>query len=278
MKNQKANILQYDLSSPFRLNIFRPHMKLFFRQSGQGRPLIILHGLLGSSDNWFTLAKKFSETFQVFLVDQRNHGQSPHSDDFDYKLMTEDLEEFIYDHKLEKPNIIGHSMGGKTAMNFAVKNPDQVDKLIVVDIVPKPYIVKHDRLIDGMEAIPLASVSSRTEAENILSEYESETAVRQFLLKNLSRDGEGKFFWKVNLAVISKNIQLIGADLQYPGSFSGPSLFIHGSRSDYHKPGDEDLIRSMFKQAEFAVLDTGHWVQAEKPQEFSEVVLNFLQN
>src|SRR5437763_1005250 len=120
-------------------------MKLFFRQSGQGQPLFILHGLLGSSDNWFTLAKKFSETFSVYLIDQRNHGQSPHSDEFDYKVMTEDLEEFIRDHHLENPHIIGHSMGGKTAMNFAVKNPDEVSKLIVVDIVPKSYFVKHDQ-------------------------------------------------------------------------------------------------------------------------------------
>jgi pimeloyl-ACP methyl ester carboxylesterase len=127
-----------------------------------------------------------------------------------------------------------------------------------------------------MEAIPLGSISNRTEAEMILSEYTSDSAVRQFLLKNLSRDSDGKFFWKVNLPVLSKNLQLIGADLQYPGSFDGPSLFVHGSKSDYYKPGDEDLIKSRFTKAQFSVLDTGHWVQAEKPQEFAEVVLNFL--
>jgi len=130
-------------------------MKLFFRQQGQGRPLIILHGLLGSSDNWHSLGKLFAETFSVYMVDQRNHGQSPHSDEFNYKLLTEDLEEFIGENKIEKPHIIGHSMGGKTAMNFAVKNPKAVDKLIVVDIVPKKYIVRHDRLIEGMKAISL---------------------------------------------------------------------------------------------------------------------------
>lgn len=251
-------------------------MKLFFRQSGQGQPLIILHGLLGSSDNWFTLAKKFSETFSVYLVDQRNHGQSPHSEDFDYKKMTEDLEEFVQDQQLQKPHILGHSMGGKTAMNFAVKNPEQVSKLIVVDIVPKPYFVKHDRLIDGMEAIPLNMLSSRTEADEILTKFESDPAVRQFLLKNLSRDSEGKFFWKVNLPVLSKNLQRIGNDLEYTGSFDGPSLFVRGRRSDYYQPGDEALIRARFGQATFATLDTGHWVQAEKPQEFAEVVLQFL--
>lgn len=161
-------------------------------------------------------------------------------------------------------------------MNFAVKNPDKVDKLIVVDIVPKTYFVKHDRLIDGMEAIPLASISNRAEAESILSQFESDQGVRQFLLKNLSRDSEGKFFWKVNLPVLSKNLQLIGTDLEYPGSFDGPSLFVRGSKSDYYKPGDEDLIKSKFTNARFAVLDTGHWVQAEKPMEFAETVLSFL--
>lgn len=251
-------------------------MKLFFRQSGQGQPLIILHGLLGSSDNWFTLAKKFSESYSVYLIDQRNHGQSPHSDEFDYKVMTEDLEEFIHDNGIQKPHIIGHSMGGKTAMNFAVKNPDQVDKLIIVDIVPKTYFVKHDSLIDGMEAIPLASITNRTEAESILSEYEDDQAVRQFLLKNLSRDGNGKFFWKVNLPVLSKNLQLIGADLQYEGIFGKPSLFVYGKKSDYFKPGDDKLIQNRFTKAKFVTLDTGHWVQAEKPQEFAEVVLQFL--
>ncbi len=251
-------------------------MKLFFRQSGQGQPLIILHGLLGSSDNWFTLAKKFSENYSVYLVDQRNHGQSPHSDEFDYKVMTVDLEEFIHDNGIQNPHIIGHSMGGKTAMNFAVKNPDQVDKLIVVDMVPKPYFVKHDSLIDGMEAIPLSSITNRAEAERILSEYEDDQAVRQFLLKNLSRDSEGKFFWKVNLPVLSKNLQLIGADLQFEGKFDKPSLFIYGKKSDYFKTGDDKLIQSRFTNAKFVTLDTGHWVQAEKPVEFAEVVLQFL--
>jgi pimeloyl-ACP methyl ester carboxylesterase len=251
-------------------------MKLFFRQSGQGQPLIILHGLLGSSDNWFTLAKKFSENYSVYLIDQRNHGQSPHSDVFDYKAMTEDLEEFIRDHEIQNPHIIGHSMGGKTAMNFAVKHPDRVNKLIIVDIVPKTYFVKHDSLIEGMEAIPLSSITNRTEAEMILSEYEDDQAVRQFLLKNLSRDSEGKFFWKVNLPVLSKNLQLIGAELQYDGTFDKPSLFIYGKKSDYFKIGDDTLIQSRFTKAKFVTLDTGHWVQAERPLEFAELVLQFL--
>lgn len=251
-------------------------MKLFFRQQGQGKPLIILHGLLGSSDNWHSLGKLFGETFSVYLIDQRNHGQSPHSDEFNYKVLTEDLEEFFNENKIEKAHIIGHSMGGKTAMNFAVKNPILVDKLIVVDIVPKMYFVRHDRLIDGMKAIPLNEITTRTEAEKSLAGYESDPAVRQFLLKNLSRDSSGKFIWKVNLQAIDQHLQETGEAMIYKGEFDGPTLFISGKNSDYFKSSDEVAIKEIFPKAQFSSLDTGHWVQAEKPQEFAQLVLQFL--
>jgi esterase len=251
-------------------------MKLFFRQQGQGKPLIILHGLLGSSDNWHSLGKLFGESYTVYLIDQRNHGQSPHSDDFNYRLLTEDLEEFISEHKIDRPHIIGHSMGGKTAMNFAVKNPTAVDKLIVVDIVPKKYIVRHDRLIEGMKAIPLDGIVSRSEAEVALAGYEPDPAVRQFLLKNLARNNESKFVWKVNLPSIDQHLQETGEGMVYDGSFNGPSLFIEGKKSTYYESGDEELIRKIFPHAQFTTLDTGHWVQAEKPQEFAALVLQFL--
>src|SRR5271170_4694451 len=140
-------------------------MKLFFRQQGQGKPVIILHGLLGSSDNWHSFGKLFGESFSVYLVDQRNHGQSPHSEEFNYSVLTADLEKFIAENKIEMPHIIGHSMGGKTAMNYAVKNPEAIDKLVVVDIVPKNYVVQHERLIEGMKAIPLDKITSRAAAE-----------------------------------------------------------------------------------------------------------------
>ncbi len=251
-------------------------MKLFFRQLGQGKPMIILHGLLGSSDNWHSLGKLFAETFSVYLIDQRNHGLSPHSDEFNYKVLTQDLEEFIKENKIEKPHLIGHSMGGKTAMNFAVKNPDALNKLIVVDIVPKKYIVRHDRLIEGMKAIPLDEISSRAEAEVSMAGYEPDPAVRQFLLKNLSRNSEGKFVWKVNLPIIDQHLQETGEGMIYKGTFDGPTMFINGEKSDYFKAGDEISIKKIFPQAKFISLDTGHWVQAEKPQEFAQTVLQFL--
>lgn len=251
-------------------------MNLFFREAGRGQPLIILHGLFGSSDNWFTLAKAFSEHYKVYLIDQRNHGQSPHTDDFNYKRLTEDLEEFLSSHSIVDPIVMGHSMGGKTAMNLAVKRPELISQLVVVDIVPKSYPVHHDHILEGMDAIELEKISSRIEADQILSEHIPEPEVRQFLLKNLSRKSSGGFEWKINLKAIDQHIGEIGEGMQYPGKFEKPTLFIKGARSNYYAPGDETMIKSIFPQAIFTTLDTGHWVQAEKPIEFANEVLQFL--
>ena len=251
-------------------------MNLFFRESGQGKPLVILHGLFGSSDNWFTLAKTFSQHYKVFLIDQRNHGQSPQSDEFNYRLLTEDLEEFLLQHSIIKPVIIGHSMGGKTAMNLAVKRPDIIDKLIVVDIVPKSYPVHHDHILDGLEAIDLNKLTSRTEADQILSQFIPGPDVRHFLLKNLSRKTDGGFEWKINLTSIDHHIEEIGEGMQYSGKFEKATLFIKGAKSNYYADGDEELIKSIFPKTTFSTLDTGHWVQAEKPVEFAKTVMEFL--
>ncbi len=251
-------------------------MKLFFRESGQGQPLIILHGLFGSSDNWFTLAKTFAESFHVYLVDQRNHGQSPHSDEFNYKLLAEDIYEFIQAHNLKDPIIIGHSMGGKAVMNFAVKYPDVAQKIIVVDIVPKDYPIHHDQILEGLTKMPLADLKSRNEAEEFLGRYVLDNSERQFLLKNLVRNSEGGFAWKLNVAAIDKHIEEIGEGMKYSGTYDKPSLFIKGLKSKYYKTGDEELIKKIFTKAEFVTIDSGHWVQAEKPIEFSQEVLKFI--
>jgi esterase len=251
-------------------------MKLFYRQSGQGEPLIILHGLFGSSDNWYTLAKAFAKYFTVYAVDQRNHGQSPHSDQFDYDLLTEDLKGFIDEHSIDRPIVLGHSMGGKAAMNLAVKYHDHLRNLIVVDIVPKQYPVHHDAILDGLKAIPLDTLVSRSDADKALQEFVPEPDVRQFLLKNLSRKTAGGFEWKINLAAIDRNIAAMGIGMISSGKYDGPALFIKGKKSNYYKEGDETLIRSIFSKAEFATLDTGHWVQAEDPDGFEKLVMNYL--
>lgn len=251
-------------------------MKLFFRQSGQGTPLIILHGLFGSSDNWYSLAKVFSAQFTVYVVDQRNHGLSPHSDDFDYRFLTEDLNDFMEEHNIISPCILGHSMGGKTAMNFAVRYPERTGKLIVVDIVPKVYPVHHDHILEGLRAVPLDTLSSRTEADQIVAQFVPEAGVRQFLLKSLTRKENGGFEWRINLDAIERNLSAMGQGMVYPGTYGGPALFIKGSRSDYYEEGDEASIQAIFPGARFSVMETGHWVQAEKPEEFSKLVLGYL--
>lgn len=251
-------------------------MKLFFRKSGQGNPLIILHGLFGSSDNWFTLAKTFAQHYTVYLVDQRNHGQSPHSDEMNYGVLAEDIHDFVTQEKIEKPSIIGHSMGGKAAMNYAVKYPQGVDKLIVVDIVPKQYPVHHDAILDGLHDIPLDSIGSRGEADKRLAAFVPEVEVRQFLLKNLARNAEGKFEWRINLPAIDSNIEALGASMIYSGKHDGPCLFIRGEKSNYYAAGDEALILNIFPRAEFITMNTGHWVQAENPEKFARVALTYL--
>ncbi|MCA6432911.1 MAG: hypothetical protein IM574_04810 [Cytophagales bacterium] len=163
-------------------------------------------------------------------------------------------------------------------MNLAIKNPATIGKLIVVDIAPKSYPVHHDHILEGLTSIPIATLASRTEADKILSEYVPEPDVRQFLLKNLSRNGEGKFEWKINLASIQNHIEEIGMGMRYIGVFEKPTLFINGARSNYFKSGDEVLVKSLFPAAQIATIDASHWVQAEKPEEFVQVVLNFLKN
>lgn len=251
-------------------------MKLFSRTSGTGRPLIILHGLFGSSDNWFTLSRTFAQHHTVYLVDQRNHGQSPHSPEMNYGVLAEDLHDFISEHHLDGPDIIGHSMGGKAAMNFAVKYPNLLRKLVVVDIVPKAYPVHHDAILDGLHAIPLSSLTSRTEADKLLVPFVPEPDVRQFLLKNLARDEHGRFIWRVNLSAIDNNIEALGEGMVFSGKHDGPCLFIRSEKANYYAPGDETRIKGLFPNAELVSMDTGHWVQAERPEAFARLVLDYL--
>ena len=217
-----------------------------------------------------------SNHYRVFSIDLRNHGLSPHDNQFDYPSMVEDLLKFIQEHHLKDPVIIGHSMGGKVAMNYAVAYPDKLQKLIVVDISPRPYNLEHYIIIDGLKAIPIQKINSRNEADEVLAGYVPEADVRQFLLKNLQRKPEGGFTWKINLPVIDKNLSNIGVDLYNPGKFDKPTLFIRGSKSKYVRDEDMERIKEIFPQAELKTLDTGHWVQAEKPQEFVQIVEEWL--
>lgn len=245
---------------------------------GEGEPLIILHGLFGMLDNWLTLGKKFSENFTVYLIDQRNHGQSPHSDEWNYKVMSDDLLEFFDEHHILKATIIGHSMGGKTAMQFAGDHNDRVKKLVVVDIAPRSYPVHHKNILDALLSIDLENLKSRNEADAMLSKYISDFGTKQFLLKNLTRkeNDNTKFEWKFNLPVIAKNIHEVGVETT-KGS-NAQTLFIRGEKSDYIHSADETEIKKLYPNSEIVSINSGHWVHAEKPQEFYDSVKSFLKN
>lgn len=252
-------------------------MKLFYRELGEkGQPMIILHGLFGSSDNWLTQAKMFALAHKVYLVDQRNHGQSPHSDIFSYEVLAQDLHDFLISNLISDPIVIGHSMGGKAAMKFATTSPELISKLVVVDIAPKNYPIRHDTILEGLKALPVDSIQSRNEADEQLSRYVPEPAVRQFLLKNLQRKPEGGFAWKMNVPVLDQNIEAIGEGVLGDKKFESPTLFIRGRHSDYVDDGDMDYIKQFFPKAYLVTMETGHWVQAEKPKEFVEEVNKFL--
>lgn len=251
-------------------------MKLHFRKYGEGEPLLILHGVFGSSDNWQTVGKAFAENNEVYLIDQRNHGNSPHHEDFSYDVMANDLLELMNDNGLDRAHILGHSMGGKTAMNFAATYPDRVMKLIVVDIAPKFYAPHHQQIIEGFRSVDLDTLSSRGEADKSMSTVISNMGIRLFLLKNLKREDNG-FGWKINLDVIEKNITNVGSGLEAHQKFDGNTLFIAGGNSDYIQEHDFELISSHFSNYKFEKIEgAGHWVHAEKPKELFEIVSKFL--
>lgn len=251
-------------------------MELFYKKYGAGQPLIVLHGLMGMLDNWATPTKTLSEYFEVYLVDQRNHGHSPHSDEFNYQVMAGDLLEFIERHELEGAHILGHSMGGKTAMKFAQNHPSLLDKLIVADISPRAYEVHHQKILEGLYAVDLNKVERRNEADEILQQYIPEFGVRQFLLKNLYWPEKGRLDWRFNLDVINRTIEDIGEEIN-DAMYEGETLFIRGENSDYITEKDHDMIDVYFPNSSIeTVKGAGHWVHAEKPKEFLNLVLGFL--
>lgn len=253
-------------------------MKLNYKAFGEGKPLIILHGVFGSLDNWLTVGKTLAEKFKVYLLDLRNHGDSFQDSDFTYDAMSKDLVNFIKENKIVGPVIIGHSMGGKVAMKFAVNNPDLFDKLIVVDIAPRSYPPHHQQILKGLESIDLKTLKSRKDADDKLSEYIPEIGVRQFLLKNLTRD-EGSFRWKINLPTISQKIENVGEGLEDNLVSDKPTLFIRGEKSDYIKNSDNISIKAIFPNSEIkTVKNAGHWVHAENPEAVIELIIDFVRD
>ena len=245
---------------------------------GNGEPLVILHGFLGMSDNWKTLGRKFSEEgFEVHLIDQRNHGRSFHDASFSYEVMSEDLGYYCDHLGLNNIKIIGHSMGGKTAMFFATSHPEKVSKLVVADIAPRYYPVHHDTILTGLSAFDFNKLKSRGEADKALAQYVPEFGVRQFLLKNLYWVEKGMLGLRINLNVLKEEVAEVGEALPNQLKFEKDTLFLRGDRSEYISTADESLIKMQFPKAQIKTIsNAGHWLHAENPQEFYHEVLNFI--
>ncbi|CAZ96602.1 alpha/beta fold hydrolase [Zobellia galactanivorans] len=245
---------------------------------GKGSPLLILHGFLGMSDNWKTLGGQYAEAgFEVHLIDQRNHGKSFWSDDFDYDLLAEDLKAYMEAHHLDRAAIIGHSMGGKTAMQFACSYPELTDRILIADIAPKFYPPHHQAIIDGLNALRLETMTSRNEADAALGQYITDFGTRQFLLKNLYWVEKGQLGFRFNLKVLSQKMNEIGENINPTDMYNGPTLFLRGDKSEYIMPNDLTEIKKHFPQAELQTIDrAGHWLHAENPKQFFEKSLAFL--
>ena len=245
---------------------------------GEGVPFIILHGFLGSGDNWKSLGNRFvAEGFEVHLVDQRNHGRSFHDEGFSYQLMVEDLKKYCDHHKIENALFLGHSMGGKTAMLFAVTYPELVQKLIVADIGPKFYPHHHQNILEALSILDFAEVKTRSEAEEVLSTYIKEAGMRQFVMKNLYWVQKGMLGLRINLPVLREKIDEVGKSLAEDSAFQGNTLFLRGSKSDYIVRTDDVLIKKHFPNSNIkTVSNAGHWLHAENPDEFFLYVTNFL--
>lgn len=245
---------------------------------GKGKPFIILHGFLGMGDNWKTLGKQFSEAnYEVHLVDQRNHGRSFHSEEFDYEVMAEDLKDYCNAKNLNDIIILGHSMGGKTAMLFASKYPELVSKLIVADISPRYYPVHHDAILEGLSSLDFSELKSRGAADKALSNYVHEAGIRMFLLKNLYWVEKGQLGLRMNLNTLKENISEVGEALPVHATFDKDTLFLRGDRSEYIGETDEAIIHRHFSNSKIITIsNAGHWLHAENPDEFYAAVMNFI--
>jgi esterase len=249
---------------------------LYSREFGQGPPVLILHGLFGFSDNWQSIAKGLADNHWVVTPDLRNHGRSPQVPTHTYPEMAEDLRVFMETRWMFGAAVLGHSMGGKVAMQLALDHPDLVERLVVVDIAPGRAEDKHSDIFEALQGLDLSKITARTEAEAYLAAHIDDIGTRQFLLKNLTRDDRGAFSWKMNLPVLWKHY----ADILAPVNgqpFDKPTLFIRGSRSGYIKNEDWPLIQALFPQARLITIeDAGHWVHADKPAELLAQLKIFL--
>ncbi len=256
-------------------------MKLHYRKFGKGKPLIIMHGLYGSGDNWMSIARKLQDKFTIFLPDQRNHGDSPHDDKLDYRSMAKDIYELITSENIETPYLLGHSMGGKAAMQTAIDYPNLISKLVVLDISMRTYkkeeVAIHSLIVSTLKKLDIKKAKSRGHLDSQLSEYFENDQLRQFLLKNIKREESGRFVWKLNLDALGNNLDNLMKGVQMSDKIFVPTCLIYGKKSDYVKDPDISMFKEWFSNIRFIPLDTGHWIHVEKPGDLLETIENFLQ-
>jgi esterase len=252
-------------------------MRLHFERTGNGPSLLVLHGFLGSLDNWRSFGQRLAPHFSVIRLDLRNHGRSPHAPDMTYPLMAQDIAEFIDEHNIGSAHILGHSMGGKVAMEFAASYTDKVRSVIVVDIAPRAYAAAHEELLNTLAALDLSAFRSFAEIDGALGASIPSLATRQFLLKNIGRAPDNGFYWRLNLPAIRQNYRALTEPVVVRRAVMRRTCFIRGGRSDYITEDDLPLIRSAFPEAEIRTIeDAGHWVHADAPAEFDNIVTEFL--
>jgi len=250
-------------------------IELNFKCFGEGEPVLIFHGLLGMLDNWKSFAMKLSSHYKVYIIDQRDHGRSPWTEEFNYDVLADDILAFMDQQELDKANLIGHSMGGKSVIRFTQKYPDRIKKSIIVDIGIKKYEAHHNSIFNALRSLDLDSIESRSDADIKLETKISDYGIRQFLMKNLTRKPEGGFKWKMNLSLLYDSYDSITEAVDAEKS-DKPTLFVYGTKSTYIRASHFKSIQSIFPNSTFESLEAGHWVHAEKPNELLTLVLNFL--
>lgn len=252
-------------------------MQLNYKKLGAGEPIIILHGLLGSLDNWQTIGRKLADEYEVYLVDQRNHGKSPHTETHTYQDMADDLLEFMNQQGLDKAHLLGHSMGGKTVLRFALNHPERVRSLIVADMGMKGYGRHHDEIFDALYRMDLPAIERRSDAEEQMEILIPDYGVRQFLLKSLDRTGDGAYEWKFNLDVLYNEYDQVTEPIESDVVVDVPVVFVRGEKSGYVRDEDFPGFKKNFPQAQLVTIPkAGHWLHAEAPKEFLEALLSFL--
>lgn len=243
---------------------------------GQGTPLLLIHGLFGSGENLGMIARLLADRFRVINVDLRNHGRSGHSEDMNYMLMADDLAQTMDELGIPTAAVLGHSMGGKAAMQLALNQPQRVSKLVLADISPVVSQARHHHILAALNSVDLTTLTDRKDADKQLQQQIEDAGTRAFLLKSLQKTENG-FQWRFNLSTMTKHYQEVLAAPQAENSYPGPVLFIKGGNSDYLQPEHQPLIFKLFPAAKAKVIaGTGHWLHAEKPAAFAKITADFL--